>query len=374
MFSLTIFIQRYYRTIIDILLVVLALYLGLRLLGFLYSIAAPLFWSFVIFLMIEPFARFLNRKGLRKGLATTISTFSFIILILAFVTVLGLFLTNQVASLIEKIPGYANIIQHQIAGTTTYIQKKMQNLPPDTLDKFQEFANNLTETATKFTTAFLKGILDFFKGGLLSFFTSFSGIMVNFVVGIILAFFLSLEIESWKKGARRKISPSLLNTFTFLKENVGKGVSGYIKSQLILVSITFVIVLVSLIILRVENALSLSIMAGVIDVLPLLGISAFFIPWIIYLFIINNYPLAIALSIVLGITLLVRQIMEPKITGQALGVSPFTMFAFMIVSLSVFGVFGFIISPVLLITLKALYKEGYFHRLIRLPGKDYPVD
>ncbi|MDT2193201.1 AI-2E family transporter [Paenibacillus larvae] len=102
MFSLTIFIQRYYRTIIDILLVVLALYLGLRLLGFLYSIAAPLFWSFVIFLMIEPFARFLNRKGLRKGLATTISTFSFIILILAFVTVLGLFLTNQVASLIEK--------------------------------------------------------------------------------------------------------------------------------------------------------------------------------------------------------------------------------------------------------------------------------
>lgn len=371
---MTIFIQRYYRTIIDILLVVLALYLGLRLLGFLYSIAAPLFWSFVIFLMIEPFARFLNRKGLRKGLATTISTFSFIILILAFVTVLGLFLTNQVASLIEKIPGYANIIQHQIAGTTTYIQEKMQNLPPDTLDKFQEFANNLTETATKFTTAFLKGILDFFKGGLLSFFTSFSGIMVNFVVGIILAFFLSLEIESWKKGARRKISPSLLNTFTFLKENVGKGVSGYIKSQLILVSITFVIVLVSLIILRVENALSLSIMAGVIDVLPLLGISAFFIPWIIYLFIINNYPLAIALSIVLGITLLVRQIMEPKITGQALGVSPFTMFAFMIVSLSVFGVFGFIISPFLLITLKALYKEGYFHRLIRLPGKDYPVD
>lgn len=371
---MTIFIQRYYRTIIDILLVVLALYLGLRLLGFLYSIAAPLFWSFVIFLMIEPFARFLNRKGLRKGLATTISTFSFIILILAFVTVLGLFLTNQVASLIEKIPGYANIIQHQIACTTTYIQEKMQNLPPDTLDKFQEFANNLTETATKFTTAFLKGILDFFKGGLLSFFTSFSGIMVNFVIGIILAFFLSLEIESWKKGARRKISPSLLNTFTFLKENVGKGVSGYIKSQLILVSITFVIVLVSLIILRVENALSLSIMAGVIDVLPLLGISAFFIPWIIYLFIINNYPLAIALSIVLGITLLVRQIMEPKITGQALGVSPFTMFAFMIVSLSVFGVFGFIISPVLLITLKALYKEGYFHRLIRLPGKDYPVD
>lgn len=371
---MTVFIRRYYRTIIDILLVVLTLYLGLRLLDFLYNIAAPLFWSLIIFLMIEPFARFLNRKGLPKGLSTTISTFTFVILILAAITVLGLFLTNQVASLIEKIPGYANVIQHQIADTTAYIQEKMENLPPDALDDFQRFANNLTETVTKFTTTFLRGVLDFFKGGLFSFFTSFSGIMVNFVVGIILAFFLSLEIENWKSRARRKMPSSFLETYAFLKENVGKGVASYIKSQLILVSITFVIVLVSLMILRVENALSLSIMAGVIDVLPLLGISAFFIPWIIYLFITNSYSLAIALSIVLGITLLVRQIMEPRITGHALGVSPFTMFAFMIVSLSVFGVLGFIISPVLLITLKAMYKEGYFHRLIRLPGKDYPVD
>jgi predicted PurR-regulated permease PerM len=96
-----------------------------------------------------------------------------------------------------------------------------------------------------------------------------------------------------------------------------------------------------------------------------------FIPWIIYLFVVGSTKLAICLSVLLGIVILVRQIMEPKITGDSLGVSAFTMLAFMIISLSLFGVAGLILSPVLIILIKALYEQGYLQRWIRRPEEEY---
>jgi predicted PurR-regulated permease PerM len=64
-------------------------------------------------------------------------------------------------------------------------------------------------------------------------------------------------------------------------------------------------------------------------------------------------------------------VLEPKITGNTLGVSAFTMLSFMIVSLSLFGVAGLILSPVLIILLKALMDQGYLRRWIRLPKEEF---
>lgn len=43
----------------------------------------------------------------------------------------------------------------------------------------------------------------------------------------------------------------------------------------------------------------------------------------------------------------------------------------MIVSLSLFGVSGLIIAPVLIITIKALHEQGYLKKWIRLPEEEY---
>ncbi len=80
--------------------------------------------------------------------------------------------------------------------------------------------------------------------------------------------------------------------------------------------------------------------------------------------------MAIELSILLVVVVLVRQILEPKITGDSLGVSAFTMLSAMIVYLSLFGISGLILSPILIILLKALHEQGYLKRWIRLP-EDY---
>lgn len=138
-----------------------------------------------------------------------------------------------------------------------------------------------------------------------------------------------------------------------------------------MISITFIVILIALVSLGVDNAFVISVIAAILDILPLLGVSALFIPWIIYLFIVGQVSLAIWLTVLLVVVTLTRQILEPKITGDSLGVSAFTMLAFMIISLSIFGIAGVILSPILVILLKSLYDQGYFHRWVHAPIGEY---
>jgi predicted PurR-regulated permease PerM len=115
------------------------------------------------------------------------------------------------------------------------------------------------------------------------------------------------------------------------------------------------------------------LLAALFDVLPLLGVSTVFVPWIVYCLIVGDVGMAGALAVVLVVVILFRQIMEPRITGDSLGVSAFTVLAAMIVSLSVFGVAGLLLAPVLILLLKALFAEGYMQRWIHIPKEEYAV-
>jgi len=121
----------------------------------------------------------------------------------------------------------------------------------------------------------------------------------------------------------------------------------------------------------VENFFVISVVAAIFDVLPLLGVSTIFVPWIVFLFVTGKTGLAVGLTVLWLLVVLTRQILEPKITGDSLGVSAFTTLAFMVVSLSLFGVMGLVLSPVLIILIKALHDQGYLRRWIRLPADEF---
>jgi len=250
-----------------------------------------------------------------------------------------------------------------VLATTEYIGAKFRALPPD----LTENAQGYTEKAAQFGTELLQS----FFNGLLRFLTSFTTFLAYLVIAIILAYFLSVEIVRWRKFAEEKTPSTFKSAFFFVKENVIKGILAYVKAQLKLITITFFILLIGMMIMRVDNALTIALISALFDMLPIVGVATIFIPWIIYLFIIGNYALAVGLLALFCLVTLFRQILEPKITGNTLGVSAFTMFSFMIISLSLFGVAGLILSPILIILIKALYEQGYLQSWIRLPAEDY---
>ena len=356
------FYKRYWRTAFDIALIAFTVWLVMYIFSFLYKIAAPVFFSFLIFACIEPLAKRLHRIGIKKAIASAISVLFFTLVILGAFIGAGVLLTYEIMEFVNRLPDYQSIFTQEATYWVAWLQSRIDLLPDTVVKQSQSVIDSITGWGQKVATQVLLGLVN-----LLS---SFSTFMFNFGVGIILAYFLSIEIDTWKKLAREKTPNTFKQAFYFLKDNVLVGIAGYLKSQLILVSITFVVILAALLLLGVNNAFTIAALSAIADILPLLGVTTVFAPWIIYLFIVGQTQTAIWLTVILGVVLLMRQILEPKITGGSIGVSAYTMLVCMLVSLSLFGVAGVILSPVIVILIKQLHAQGYLRRWIR-PPLDY---
>lgn len=359
------FYKKYWRTAFDIALIALTVYLIMLIFSYIYKIATPILFAFVIYLCIEPLARRLNKWGVKKSIASGISVLVFTLVILGALSGAAVLIKNQGEALIDNFDTYRTIFAEQIGNLTAELEKQLDKLPNDV--NLSEETKNITEGATENLQRWIQSFLI----GFIGYVSGFSTFVFNFIIGIILAYFLSIEITTWKRLSSEKTPRTFKNAFVFLRDNVFKGIATYIKAQAKMIGITFIVILIALILLGVENAFVISVVAAILDVLPLLGVSALFIPWIIYLFIVGKTALAVWLTVLLLVVTLTRQILEPKITGDSLGVSAFTMLSFMIISLSLFGVAGVILSPILVILVKSLYDQGYFHRWIRPPAGEF---
>ncbi|MDM5276072.1 AI-2E family transporter [Paenibacillus silvae] len=356
--------KKYGRTVFDIALLVLTVYVIMFTFSKLYHIAAPVFLSFIVFWMIEPLARFLHRKGLPKVLGTTISLLLFLGLITAGFFGVGFFIVSQISDLQVNFPGYVELIQREFTNLVLLIQDKSDALPEGILDKINEYFATLSGFLSKWVTSGAQFIIGFLS--------SFSSFITNFGIAIILAFFLSIEIESWRKFARAKMPKTLKTANDFMRTHVFKTIRSYIKAQIIMMLITFVLIYAGLLILGTSNAFTIAAVCAIFDLVPLLGVPVIFIPWIIYLLIVGDSVLAIGLIVILAVTMLTRQLLEPKISGNSIGVSSaYLMLSFMLISLSIFGLAGVVLSPVLLILLKELLQQGYLQKWIHLPQDEF---
>ncbi len=357
------FYKKYARTVFDIALIALTALLIMYLLSFLLHIAAPIFIGYIIFLINEPFARFLHKRGLKKPYAATISMLLFITVVVMIFLLLGVILTVQIQNLIAVVPRYFEHVQELFLNTVHWVQTQLNALPQDVVDQAQDYSSLFFSEATALVSSFLEGAFYLL--------TSIPTLLFNFLIGIILAFFLSIEVDMWRHLLTEKSPKTFKKAYYFLKDYVFSGIGAYLKAQLKLIGATFIIVLIGLLILGVENAFSAALLAAIFDLLPLLGVSAVFIPWSVYLFIVGEVALGVWLLILLGVVVVFRQFMEPRIMGESLGVSAFTVLAFMIISLSLFGVAGVVLSPLLIILIKALYDNGYLKTWIHLPEDEF---
>lgn len=102
----------------------------------------------------------------------------------------------------------------------------------------------------------------------------------------------------------------------------------------------------------------MAIVIGFVDALPILGTGFIMIPWIIFVFIQNNYYLGFSLLGLYIFTIVARQLLEPKIVSNQIGIHPiFTLIA-MYTGFKIIGIIGMLLGPIILIILKNIFAEN----------------
>lgn len=317
----------------------------------------PFIFAILMALVIEPVVKMFETKlRFNRSLAVITSLFLVIGGVIYFVSALVAVIIRQLSSLYRLALAHSDQITDQVMGSFGDLRLfyLRMDVPPQVEQTLQANLQKALEMGQHILSSSINGLAQAFS--------MLPGLMVFIMIATVAAFFIikdralisSFVIHILPSGARsqgREVMTELISAFT-----------GFMKAYSTLIFITFILTLVALKILGVQYALTLALIIGVMDILPVLGPGAIYVPWIIWEFIAGRTGMGISLLVVYIIISAIRQFLEPKIVGDNIGLHPLATLVSLYVGLQIGGVVGMIMGPVCVVIFIAMYRSGILDR------------
>ncbi|WP_330602904.1 sporulation integral membrane protein YtvI [Anaerosolibacter carboniphilus] len=312
------------------------------------SYTLPFVLAFIIALWTKPLNKYLQKKfKISNAISSIISTTLVFSLLGILISAVLYKITNEARLLLTKIPNLETI--------RSYVELYLNELN----SFFGQLDPALIEKAYPQLTAMLSGTFDV-TVGILNTIISF---VIGLPVALMIAFITFLATYFFSKDMP-DIVERFYSIFSFhgkekmhsiLKEGSSM-IAGYFKAYSTVIFLTFLETLIGLSILGIDYALILSILSAIMDVLPILGISAVYIPLALYNLYLGNTFVAVGLLILYVIVTVARQIIEPKLVSTTLDIHPVMILAAIFIGLKAYGFLGMIFLIALMVVYKILSK------------------
>ncbi|MGM0470691.1 MAG: sporulation integral membrane protein YtvI [Bacillota bacterium] len=316
----------------------------------------PFIIAFVIASLIEPIVQFLcNRLGLARGIAVTICLGIILIIIILLVTIFLSRLFIELNKLANNIPEFSTIGDQAqwVVRQNRNLGRLLQELELPTTVK-EVITQNLEKLYQQLRNMIQTGVVTF-----LNLIKSLPKFLTILLVSLISSFFISRDKELINQSIL-KVTPQKWHTkVKKLEIEIMNAVIGFLRAQLTLISITTLLTITGLLILDSNYAISMGLLAGLLDLIPIIGPSLVIVPWATYAIIIGEINFGISLLVVLCLVAVVRQLAEAKIIGENIGIHPLATLIAMYLGVQLLGVMGFFIGPAILILLRAVFRAGF---------------
>ena len=168
---------------------------------------------------------------------------------------------------------------------------------------------------------------------------------------IMAAVFISRDMRKIKLQCDSSVFGAELE---FLAGRLKNILGTYVKTQLIIMTLTCIICTAGLYFMGNPYALLLGIIIGLVDALPVLGTGTVFVPWCVIMLLMGRYGSAAALFVIYMISYYTREFLEPKLMGEGLGISPVLMLISLYAGLLLFGITGVITGPIAAILIREI--------------------
>jgi sporulation integral membrane protein YtvI len=233
----------------------------------------------------------------------------------------------------------------------------------DTVEKFVKVNPQIQNTLTTSTESLVRTIQEWAKSGsalLLGFLATLPRVFIVLVVSLVATLLMSAAYPNVKQFISN-LFPNRWHVSTqAISEDLGAAVIGYLRAQSILVSVTAFATIVGLLLMGNRYAVTLGVLAGLLDIMPIIGTGMLFVPWSVGLIIMGSLGEGLKLLALWIVIITVRQFMEPKVLSTGIGIHPLPTLISMYVGLQLLGGIGLILGPALVICYEALRKAGVF--------------
>ncbi|MBA2944085.1 sporulation integral membrane protein YtvI [Paenibacillus sp. CGMCC 1.16610] len=341
----------------------LIIVLGLLVLYGLFTIGLPFLLALVTAIFLDPLTLLLMRaiKVNRLVAASIISTI-FTLLLVALFYFIGFNVVTEVIELGRKAPNYMDEVNKYVDHAVSQTQVFYDSLSPEMAAQVQTWVERSTETLTATLTDMLSGISGFFlnmAGKIPNFFI----VMIVYVIALYLCMFSLPKLRvAFLSMFEEQTRAKMENVLVYLRE----AIFGFIRAQLIMAILTYLVTFVGLLVLRAEYPLAISLLVMVMEFVPVIGTGLVFIPWLGYQLLVGHTGMGIGLLVLFLALTIFRRIVEPKVLSEAVGINALAALISLYIGFELLGVAGLFLGPLVVIIYQAMRKAGLLKLNIKL--------
>lgn len=317
----------------------------------------PFVVGWVIALIASPLVRFFEKTlKIRRKMSSAFVIIAVIALVIVAGYFIGVWLAEQVVEFIADMPklweaaqGDFAEIGNKFSVAYKYLPKELQITISNIVGNVDEYFGSVMGTISEPT---IEALGNFAK--------TLPNIVISIIMSLLFAYFYVADRE-YIPGLFEKVLPeTMIKRWDMVKRGLSRAVGGYFKAQIKIEIWMYVLLGIGFSILHVKYAFIIAVGVAFLDFLPFFGTGTILLPWAVIKFLSADYKMVIGLLIIWGVGQLARQIIQPKIVGDSVGLSAMPTIILLFLGYRMAGVIGMIIAvPVGIIVLN-LYEEGVF--------------
>lgn len=354
--------KRCFRMILNIVIPLLGLclviFLGPRLLHFF----MPFVVGWILALLANPLVRFLERRVKlvrRHG--------SMLIIIAALAIVIGLFygagllVYREMGSFLADAPEIYQSVIAEIGDALQNGRKLAEYFPQNLQPPLLAFSDNLDGLFGKLVSRAAEPTVQI-AGHVAK---SIPNLLVNMVIIILSSYLFLADRESIMRWLKEHLPAFVFRYIEYMKRDAKGLIGGYFLAQFRIMCVVTLILAAGFLVLGVRYGVLLAFLTAILDFLPIFGTGTVLFPWAVVKLFAGEYAYATGLILLYILTQVVRQIIQPKIVGESMGLPPLMTLFLLYLGFKLRGLTGMILAvPVGLVFIN-FYKYGAFDSMIR---------
>ncbi|MCI9282116.1 MAG: sporulation integral membrane protein YtvI [Lachnospiraceae bacterium] len=354
-------IKKYARILLNILLPLAGILLVCGVVPKVLGYFMPFVVGWLIAMLANPLVRFLERrvKLVRKHGSVLI-----VVMALALVMGLGYFLVSRLLSqafgLVKDLPEMYTTVSTVLEEFFQRFDEIYRFLPSHVTQAWRDFSGNVGQMIGLLLQKMASPTVEVAGNVAMK----IPNAMVNVVVTILSSYFFLAEREKILEFWRRYLPKGGSRYYQKLQRDLRQLISGYFLAQFKIMFMVALILLAGFFVLGIRYGLLLALLIAILDFLPFFGTGTVLLPWAVVKLLSGEYMLATGLALLYVVSQVARQMLQPKLVGDSMGLPPLWTLFFLYLGFKVRGISGMILAVPLGILGMRLYEYGMFDSLI----------
>ena len=276
-----------------------------------------------------------------RAAAAGVGVSGVLVALIALLSFLGAVIVRELGALVETLPDVQQtakngilLVQEQLVSIADQAPAGLRPLLVSTVSRFFQDGTEVMERLTDRIPGIIGTVLSTVPDGALGIGT-----------GILAGFMISARLPKLRAEISDRIPEKWKKTYFPALRHIRGVLGGWLKAQLVLCLVTYGIVTVGFLIMKIPYGPAWAALVAIVDAVPLLGTGTVLVPCALVSLFQGKTISAVLYLCIYGVAAGVRAALEPRLVGRNLGIDPLLTLVAIYAGYRFFGFLGLILAP-----------------------------